>query len=175
VSRASQSAPPAPATGSRGSTLIEALVGGTLLAITLLGVCSMFVTGYSHVSASGRTTLGITGARQILEDVRSLPYDNLINLDGFDIDDATTLPSADPERELARRWRYTLAGPGVGWSFSTEEEQRWSMLTSEGIVFGGTATIDVEAQSPTLTLVTVRVSVPGRWSRIEWSTLITKL
>lgn len=159
---------------SRGSTLLEVLIAGTLLAMTLLGVCTMFVTGYSDISKSGRTTMGITGARQVLEDLRSIPFDNLINVNGFDTDDPSSVPDDGPEREIARRWRYALAGEGAGWDFTQTERQQWTRLLSEGQVFGGTGSIEVVPQSTSLMLLTVRVSVPGRWSRIEWSTLVAR-
>ena len=101
--------PPEPATftsDSRGFTYVEVLVAGTLMAFTLFAVCGMFVSGYSNLSTGGKTTMGVAAGRQFMEDIRSIPYDDLIELDGFDTDDSKSLPGDGPAREVARRWRF---------------------------------------------------------------------
>ena len=157
-----------------GFTYLEVLVGGTLLLIGLLAVAGMFVTGYANVNGAGNTTMGLSAARQVLEDVRRLPYDNLVNLDGFDTEDPGTLPASDPEREVARRWRYAVAGEGVGWSFTDEEKARWPDLALQGDELGGVGTIDVTQQTASLTAIDIEVSVPGHWRTIQLSTLISR-
>jgi len=164
--------------GDRGLTLIEILVAMTVLAVALLGVAGMFETGYTTATAGGKMTMGLTGARQMLEDIRTLPTNPLVNLDnlnGFDTNSTATLPASDPELAIARKWRYALAGEGVGWNFTTAEKAKWRVLSSEGTTFGGRGQISVVSQSATLRLVTVTVAVPGRGVNIQLATLISAM
>jgi len=158
-----------------GFSYVELLIASSLLVISILALAGMFVTGYSNVNSAGTTTMGLSSARQLLEDVRRLPYDNLINLHGFDTDDPSTLPADGPELEVARRWRYTLAGEGVGWTFTTAEHTRWPTLVSLGEEQDASGSIEVVQQTATLTRITVTVSVPGKWRPIQISTLIADL
>jgi len=159
--------------GQAGFTYIEVLIAGVLLAFALFTMCGMFVAGYSNVNTAGKTTMGLAAARQLMEDARQLPFDVLVNLDGFDTDDPDTLPEDDPEREVARRWRYALAGEGVGWSFAAEEIERWPDLADQGDPLGAVGAITVTPRSATLTEVSLTISVPGRWRDVRMSTLIT--
>ena len=158
-----------------GFTYVELLIASTLLAVSILALAGMFVTGYATVNSAGATTMGLSSARQVLEEVRRLPYDNLINLNGFETDDSTTLPSNGPELEVARRWRYALAGDGVGWTFTAAESARWPTLNDQGQDLDASGTIRVEQQTATLTKITVTVSVPGKWRPIQLSTLIADI
>jgi Tfp pilus assembly protein PilV len=159
--------------GEHGSTYVEVLIAGVLLAYALFSMCGMFVAGYANVNEAGRTTMALSAGRQLLEDVRLLPPEALADLDGFDTDDASTQPADDPQREVARRWRYALAGEGVGWSFSSSEIARWPDLAEQGEPLGAAGTIDIVARSATLTEVTLTISVPGRWRDVRISTLLT--
>jgi type II secretory pathway pseudopilin PulG len=159
----------------RGFTYIELLVATALLFVSLLVLAGMFLTGYSKVGGAGNTTMGLAAVRQILEDARRLPYDSLVNLDGFDTDDPATLPASGPERDVARRWRYALAGEGVGWTFTSDEQARWPTLADQGADLAATGRIEAVATSATITEITVTVSVPGRWRPIRVATLIADL
>jgi prepilin-type N-terminal cleavage/methylation domain-containing protein len=171
--------------GGRGFTLIEILVGMTVMTVGLLGVAGMFSTAYTDVSAGGRTTMGLTAARQIIEDIRLLPFDSIADLNNFNTDspgsvppvDATKDPGRTMARTLARKWRYAVQGEGGGWSFTTAEKQEWSMLTTGGsIPFGGNATITVASPSATLRQITITVPVPGRAGvNVSISTLVSRL
>ena len=88
-----------------GFTLIEVLVATAVVGVILLSMATMVLTGYSTVDNGGKTTLAVSAGRQVLEDMRMLPFDNLVNLDGFDTQSSGSLPSDDPERVLARSWR----------------------------------------------------------------------
>jgi Tfp pilus assembly protein PilV len=160
---------------SAGFTYIEVLIAGALIALALFGMCGMFVTGLAHVTGAGRATMGLSAARQVMEDLRRVPFDNLINLDGFDTDDPGTLPGDDPEFEVARRWRYALAGEGVGWDFTDDEKSRWTDLAAQGDPLGANGTIDVALESATLARITLEISVPGRWRPLRISTLVARL
>lgn len=159
--------------GEAGFTYVEVLIAAVLLAFALFSMCGMFVAGYANVNEAGRTTMGLSAARQLMEDIRLLSPESLANLDGFDTDDAGTLPTDDPEREVARRWRYALAGAGVGWTFSADEIARWPDLADQGDPLGAAGSLEVAARSATLTEVTLTISVPGRWRDIRISTLVT--
>jgi hypothetical protein len=158
-----------------GSSYIEVLVASALLGVSLLTMCSMFVLGYANVSTAGKTTMGVSASRQLMEDLRLLPFDQLVNLDGFDTDDPGTLPASDPELEVARRWRYALAGDGVGWSFTPEEIARWTDLSAQGDPLGATGRITVTPRSGTLTQIDLVVSIPGRPRPVQLSSLMARM
>jgi prepilin-type N-terminal cleavage/methylation domain-containing protein len=171
---------------ARGFSLIELLIGMTIMAVALLSIATMFSTGYTDVSHGGRTTMAAAAARQIIEDMQNLPFANLINLNNFDTNNPASLPAANPERDVARKWRYALAGPGAGWpAYSAAEQQQWSMLTSGlgpgvGVSLGVAGQIAVTSPggSPTLRQVTVTVNLPGRTGvavPVQLVTLITRL
>jgi type IV pilus modification protein PilV len=174
--------------GCRGFTLIEILIGIIILAVGLLGIAGMFSTAYVDVSAGGKTTMAVTAARQIVEDMRLLPFDNVADLDKFNTNNSGTLPPVDTTkdpgrtiaRNMARKWRYAIAGDGTGWNFTTAEKQEWGKLTTGGsVVFGGNAVVAVTSPSVTLRQVTVTVSFPGRTPNttfdVSLSTLISRL
>lgn len=164
-----------PSPTERGSSYIEVLVASAFLGISLLFMCSMFVLGYARVATAGKTTMGVSATRQLLEDIQLVPFDQIVNLDGFDTDDPGTQPAGGAELEVARRWRYALAGSGVGWSFTSAELARWTDLAAQGDPLGATGRIVVTPRSATLDEVEVHVAVPGRPKEIRVSTLVTKL
>jgi hypothetical protein len=155
--------------------LVEILIGMVILSFGLMGIAGMVSTGHTNVTAGGNMTMALTGVRQILEDVRSLPFDNLGNLNGFNTDSPGTLPVNDPEREIARKWRYALAGEGGGWTFTAAEKARWTTLTTGGALFGGSGQISVVNQSATLRLITITVPVPGRPVTVQMATLVSRM
>ena len=158
----------------RGMSLVEVLVAATLLAVALLSIVNMFALGYSHVTGSGRLTMGLAATRQMFEGMRSLPFDNLSNLDGLDTNNPVTLPANDPEREIARRWRYALAGEGAGWTFTTQEKQRWGTLETDGNSLQAQGQIDVVVQGADLRVVSVTVTAPGVWQPVTLSTIVAR-
>lgn len=145
----------------------------------------MFLMGYRVVSDSGKMTMALTATRHILEDIRSIPYANLANLNGFDTTNSATIPVSGPERDISRRWRYALAGEGNGFTFTTTEKAQWASLstsvttansnTSLTANFGARGTITVTDQSTTLRLVTVTITVPGRPNPVSLATLIARM
>ena len=161
--------------GGRGFTLIEILIGITILAVGLLGIAGMFSTAYVDINAGGKTTMAVTAARQIIEDMRLMPFANLVNVNGFDTNTVGSQPAGQPELAMARKWRYLVAGSGTGWNFTSAEKAQWTSLYTGGANFGGQATVAVTSPSPTLRLVTVTVPVPGRGVTVSLSTLISSL
>lgn len=162
------------APGERGFTFLEVVVAGALLAVSLLALCGVFVVAYANLTAGGRNTVGVAAGQQMLEDVRGLPFDDVTALDDFDTDNPATQPAADPARDIARRWRYTLAGDGVGWTFSTAEKARWTNLSGASGPVGAAGTINVSTLSATLCEVTITVAVPGRWRPILLATRVAR-
>lgn len=151
----------------------------TILTVGLLGVATMFSTGYTDVAAGGKMTLGIMAARQIIEDMRALPFGSIDSLNAFDTSSVATLPAANPERDVARRWRYALAGEGDGFAFTTTEKSQWTMLSADGVSLGARGRITVVDQSPglrpnSLRLVTITVATPGRAASVQLSTLVSR-
>jgi len=165
--------------GGPGFTLIEILIGITILAVGLLGIAGMFSTAYVDINAGGKTTMAVTAARQIIEDMRLMPFANLVNVNGFDTNTVTSQPAGQPELAMARKWRYLVAGSGTGWNFTAAEMAEWKTLYTGGANFGGQATVAVTSPSPTLRLVTVTVPLQGRTQgtvlNISLSTLISRL
>jgi Tfp pilus assembly protein PilV len=157
-----------------GFSLIEVLFAGTIMAVSLLAILSVFVIVYTNVTASGRMTMGMTAARQVFEDLRTVPFANLTDLNGFNTNDATTIPTNDPARTVARRWRYALAGEGAGFTFTTTEKQQWRTLTNDGNSFGGAGQLTVASPSTSLRSVTVRVTGPGQ-TPIQITTLVSAI
>jgi Tfp pilus assembly protein PilV len=167
--------PAPPVRDERGFTFVEVLVAGALLTTSLLAMCAVFLVAYSNATSAGKGTVGVAAAAQMLEDIRALPFETVATLDDFDTDDPSTLPANDPSREVARRWRYALAGEGVGWSFSDTEKTRWTDLTAGSGQLRGTGTINVAALSTTLAEITVTVAVPGRFRPIVLMTRVARI
>ena len=170
---------------ARGYTFVEILIAAAILAVALLAIANMFPTGYTNVTEAGRRTMSLTAAKQILEDTRSLPFDNVTALNGFDSTNPATLPAANPERDMARRWKYTLAGAGGGFAFNAQEQAEWATL-STAVPFNGSAQVSVVAVCPTapcppnpvsgtLQLVTVTISFQAKAGSFQLATLITML
>ena len=172
-----RSIPPAsirPPGDSSGFTLVEVVIAGCLLAISLLFLAGMFATGYAQVAKAGNSTTGLSVARQLLEDVRALPFDRLANLNGFSTADPNTLPVSDPERRIARRWRYALAGEGDGWNFSSAERAAWSQLANQNLSFRGTGTVQVTAPTATSARITATVMVAGSARSFTLATVVAR-
>jgi prepilin-type N-terminal cleavage/methylation domain-containing protein len=168
-----------------GFSLIELLIGMTLMAVGLLAIATMFSTGYTDVTAGGKTTMGVEAARQLLEEIRTLPYDRLGDLNGFSTANAGSLPAVLPlgdpnyttrliSRDIARRWRFAVAGDGTGWGFTAAEKSAWPTLAASGVTFGGTGQVFVN-QNGSLTQITVTVTVPGRTTGVRLDTVISRL
>ena len=174
-----------------GFTLIELLIGMTILAFGLLSIAAMFDFGYRDVAAGGKTTMALEAARQILEDARTLPFANVQNLNGFDTNLPATLPAADPERAVARKWQYVLAGSQTGWPAPDAAWNAFASQTQQVSPFARTtpapagalnargqiAVVDVTpvAPGPTLWQVTVTLTIPGRSGpSVQIATLISR-
>jgi len=149
---------------TQGFTLIEILIGITILVVGVLGVATMFGTGFSNVGEGARLTMAVTASRQILEDVRTIPFNNLVNLNGFNTGASGTQPAADPEKNIARKWRYALAGEDTanGWTFTSAEKANWQNLGVGNGGFGGRGSIVVTSPSATMRQITITVFAPGR-------------
>jgi hypothetical protein len=117
-------------------------------------------------------TLGVTAARQILEDLRSVPFANLDNLNGFDSNNSGSQPADDPERAVARRWRYAAAGEGDGFTFTTDELDDWQTLSP----FGGRVTVQVlPGATATTRLVRVNVFVDALQQNVQIATVLVRM
>lgn len=156
----------------RGFTLIELLIAATLMAVALLSISGMFVLVYAQATRSGRTTMGLSAARHVFEDVRQVPFNDIDNLNNFDSDNSGTLPGSGPERDVARSLRYALAGEGVGWTFTTAEKQRWDAMGTDGRSLGARGRVTVTAQGADMWRVTVQVDIRGYPVPVVLSTLI---
>jgi prepilin-type N-terminal cleavage/methylation domain-containing protein len=158
----------------RGFTLIEVLIAMAVLTIALVAIAGMFPAGYRQVTDAGRMTLAVTAARQMLEDLRNVPFDSLDNLNGFNSENSATQPADDPERGVVRRWRYAVAGDGDGFNLTPVELANWQSLSPLG---GGRVTVQVQAVggSPTLRQVTVTLSMDALVQTVQLSTIIVRM
>jgi Tfp pilus assembly protein PilV len=157
----------------RGFASLEVLVAGTLAAIALLSIAAMLLTARYSVGRSGEISIAAALSRQILEAMGDLPYDRLTALDGFDTDDLSSLPATDPERTVARRWRYALAGEGDGWTFSATEKARWTTLAPAGTVARGR--IDVGSPSGSLRAITITLTGGQLADEVRLGTVVGRL
>lgn len=157
-----------------GFSLVEVVFAGTIMAVSLLAVLSVFAIAYRNVTSSGRMTMGMTAARQVFEDVRTIPFASLTDLNGFNTTNSATLPTNDPARTVARRWRYSLAGEGSGFTYTSTEKTQWGTLLNDGQQFGATGLLTVTSPSTSLRSVTVRVTPPGQ-AAIQLTTLVSAI
>jgi prepilin-type N-terminal cleavage/methylation domain-containing protein len=159
----------------RGFTLTEVLVAAMILLIALLSIASMFPVGYRQITDAGRMTMAVTAGRQVLEDAGTLPFANVINLNGVDTSSNTGVISAltGPEAAVARRWRYMFAGSGNGFVFTPAETTAWGNVQPSS----ARAVVSVTAPggSATLNQVTVTITIPGLPSSVTLSTMIVRL
>ena len=173
--------------GGAGFSLVELLIGMTILAVGLLGIATMFSTGYTDIAAGGKTTAAIEAARQIMEDIRLIPtqaqFTNVYNLNQNGVFNTTlvgTLPTAGPELAVARKLHYMMAGwqTGDGWGITQTMANSWGPLPNvSGTTFSGTGQItvaDVGAIANTLAQVTVTVTITGR-PAVVLTSLISRL
>ena len=163
---------------SRGFTLTEVIIASMVLLVALLIIASMFPMGHQQVVDAGRMTLAVTAGRQILEDIGALPFDSIRNLNGFNTANVATVPAADPELAVARRWRYMIGGSGGGFSFTSAELGQYGNITP----IGGAASIQVAAApggacsaTGSRCQATVTVTVPGLTSSVQLSTIFVRL
>ena len=157
----------------RGFTLVEVLVAAMILVVALLTMASMFPVGYRQITDAGRMTMAVTGARHILEDVGDVPFANIANLNGVDTASNAGVIAGlgGTEAAIARRWRYMLAGPGNGFTFTGAETAAWGTVQP----FAGRAVVAVTNTSATLRQVTVTVTVPGLPGNVTLSTVIVRM
>ena len=163
---------------SRGFTLTEVIIASMVLLIALLVIASMFPVGHQQVVDAGRMTLAVTAGRQILEDMGALPFDSIRNLNGFNTANSGSVPAADPELAAVRRWRYMIAGPGGGFSFTSGEIAEYGNFSP----IGGAATIQITAPpggtcsaTGSRCQATVTVTVPGLTSSVQLSTIFVRM
>jgi prepilin-type N-terminal cleavage/methylation domain-containing protein len=156
----------------RGFTLVEVLVAAMILVVALLTLASMFPVGYRQIADAGRMTMAVSGARHILEDVGDVPFANISNLNGVDTASNTGVIAGltGTEAAIARRWRYMMAGPGNGFTFTSAETAAWGTPQP----FAGRAVVTVANTSATLRTVTVTVTVPGLPGNVTMGTVIVR-
>ena len=157
----------------RGFTLVEVLVAAMILVVALLTLASMFPVGYRQIADAGRMTMAVSGARHILEDVGDIPFANISNVNGVDTaSNAGVIAGlSGTEAAIARRWRYMLAGPGNGFTFTGAETTAWGTVQP----FDGRAVVTVANTSATLRTVTVTVTVPGLPGNVTLSTVVVRM
>jgi Tfp pilus assembly protein PilV len=92
-----------------GFTIIEVLIALMIMIIALVAIAGMFPQGYKQVTDAGRLTMAVTTARAVHEDIRLVPFGNLMNLNGFDSTNPGTVPASMPEGDLATRWQADMS------------------------------------------------------------------
>jgi hypothetical protein len=112
-----------------------------------------------------------------MEDIHTLPFANLPNLNPSDVvldtDAAAPLPVTEPERTLARKWRFALTNDASGgWGPAATE---WRALRAVNANLSGRARVTVTDISATLRQVTVNVTLEGQPTGAQLVTLISRL
>jgi len=171
---------PTPMNNEHGFTLVEVLVASMILLVALLTLATMFPTGYKQIADAGRLTLATNGANHILEDLGSVPFANVRNLDNVDTDNAATMPAADPELAIARRWRYMLKGSGGGFTFTTAENTAWGAVTPIGAraqvqIRQSDNAANVCPNTATTCRAVVVITMPGLPSNVVLSTILVRM
>lgn len=92
-----------------GFTIIEVLIALMIMTIALVAIAGMFPQGYKQVTDAGRLTMAVTNARAVHEDIRLVPFANLMNLNGFDSTNPGTIPASAPENTFATGWQTNLS------------------------------------------------------------------
>jgi len=187
-------------TGRTGFTLVELMIGMTVMSIGLLAIAGMFQTGWTDVAKGGKATIAANAARQALEELRSIPFDDLASLytNGaacnpptpclaaytFSTDSFATVRGNQPVRDVLRHLRYSLRGDDGtgGWNFTAQEKARWAtMLSTGGTPVNGTATVTIndvtQGVGRVLALmdVTVTVSIPATSFNAQVQTRINRM
>lgn len=164
--------------GRAGFTTVEIVIAALVLLVAIVITASMFPTGHQQLADAARTTSAVAAGRQILEDIGGLPFDSVRSLDGFDTANVATVPAANPELAVARRWRYFVAGPGGGFTFTPAEVAQYGGVTP----LGGAATVRVSSPasgncSPagSRCQATVTVSVPGLANSVQLTTIVVRM
>jgi prepilin-type N-terminal cleavage/methylation domain-containing protein len=185
--------------GCPAFTLVELMIGMTVMSIGLLAVAGMFQTGWTDVAKGGKATIAANAARQTLEDLRSIPFNDLVSLytNGaacnppvpclgpytFNTNNVATLRGNQTVRDVLRQLRYTLRGDDGtgGWNFTQDEKNRWAtMLSTGGAAVGATATVTIadatQGANRVLALmdITVTVTVPGSSLNVQVGTRINR-
>jgi prepilin-type N-terminal cleavage/methylation domain-containing protein len=149
--------------GQRGFTIIEVLIALMIVIIALVAIAGMFPQGYKQVTDAGRLTLAVTNARAVHEDIRLVPFANLVNLNGFDSTNPGTIPASPPESDLATRWHNDL----------TAAEGKTTILVSN---CGGAGNpCGLPAPDASMAMVTVTVSMTALPQSVRLTTLVARL
>jgi hypothetical protein len=164
--------------GRAGFATVEIVIAILVLLAAIVITASMFPTGHQQLADAARTTSAVAAGRQILEDIGGLPFDSIRSLDGFDTANVASAPAANPELAVARRWRYLVAGPGGGFSFTPAEVAQYGGVTP----LGGAAIVRVSSPpsgkcSPvgSRCQATVTVSVPGLANSVQLTTIVVRM
>lgn len=155
---------------SGGFTLIEVLIALMITTVALVAMAGMFPQGYRQVVDAGRLTLAVTTARQILEDLSTVPFANLMALNGFDSQNPATIPPTEPEMSIATRWQT---------DFPAGEGQATVRVDDCGDVANPCGLLDpitgAPAPNATLRQATVSVSVTALQQSVQLTTLFARM
>ena len=146
----------------RGFTIVEVLIASMIVVIALVAIAGMFPQGYKQVTDAGRLTMAVTNARAVQEDMKLVPFANLINLNGFDSTNPGTIPATPPESDLATRWQNDL----------TAAEGRTTIQVTSCAAAGNPC--GLPAPIATMTQVTVTVSMTALPQSVRLTTLLAR-
>ena len=149
--------------GQGGFTIIEVLIAMMIVTIALVAIVGMFPQGYKQVTDAGRLTMAVTTARAVHEDIRLVPFGNLMNLNGFDSTNPGTVPVSMPEGDLATRWQADM---------SAAEGRTTVQVTSCGDVGNPCG---LPAPDASMVRVTVTVSMTALPQSVSLTTLVARM
>lgn len=148
---------------SGGFTMIEVLIALLIITVALVSIVGMFPQGYRQVIDAGRLTLAVATARQVLEDMRTVPFDSLTNLNGFDSQNPATIPGTQPEGGIATRWQNDFP-PGEGQA-TVQVDDCGNVANPCGLL----------APNPALRQVRVAVSLTALTQTVQLTTLVARM
>jgi prepilin-type N-terminal cleavage/methylation domain-containing protein len=144
-----------------GFTLIEVLIAMAVLSIALIALAGMFPTGYRQVTDAGRMTLAVTTGRQILEDIGTVAFANVLAFDNFD--SQASGPLGGEAGVVAARWQA---------NFTPAQGQATVQVDDCGLVANPCA---LPVANPNLRRVTVTVSLTALTQTVQLSTFIANI
>lgn len=74
---------------SNGFSLVEVVVAAAILAFALLAIFQMFPAGYSEINYAARQSRAVTIARDLVEELKSAPFDSPLLSEGTHPPEAT--------------------------------------------------------------------------------------
>ena len=118
-------------TDERGLTLVELLIAFMILSVAMVAVLGMFPVASRHLRAGGDMTRATGLAQQMVEQLRSQPFQFLPSYHRADTRETVSFPSDDQSGTPAfrggasfRQWRDEISAASLG----GDTDRRWGRI-----------------------------------------------